>query len=530
MASSLMRWVQEARGLWDRLPLVQKGLLAGVGGLAVALLVLFLSWSREPEMVAVYAELTPQDSAAIVEHLKEQGVPYELANGGATIRVPASRVAEVRLDLATQGLPQGGAKGFEIFDKTNFGATELTQRVNYQRGLEGELARTINSLDAVEQSRVHIVIPEKALFREQQQPPSASVVLKLRPGSQLSEEQVRGIAHLVSRSVEGLDTKNITIVDTSGNILLDGAAEGFASAGLTSNQVNLQRSVENTLASRAQTMLDRVLGPNKAVVTVAAQLNFDQIERNTKTYPTPDQNPVLSTNRVQEEYGAQGTGGAFVPGVVNNVPGAGQANTGAAGDSTTEYRREEETTNYQVSEVVERTIQAPGSVERLSVSVLLDESVPAEQVNQIQQNIAAAVGLNQQRGDQIAVTRIPFDTTAQEQAAADLRSQQQREMIFNYARLAIPILAILLGFFLFRFLLRAVQRQQEAYYNPLMLTTEDGFPLQLEDGQEAAAFLASPPVQEEVRQREVLTQRVSHMAKQRPQAVAEVLQMWLREE
>ncbi|HEY8491230.1 MAG TPA: flagellar basal-body MS-ring/collar protein FliF [Dehalococcoidia bacterium] len=530
MASSLMRLVHEARGLWDRLPLVQKGLLAGVGGLAVALLILFVSWSRDPEMVTVYSELTPQDSAAIVEQLKEQGVPYELANGGSTIRVPANKVAEVRLDLATQGLPEGGAKGFEIFDETNFGATELTQRVNYQRGLEGELARTINSLDAVEQSRVHIVLPEKALFREQQQPPSASVVLKLRAGSQLTEEQVRGIAHLVSRSVEGLDTKNITIVDTAGNILLDGAAEGFAGAGLTSSQVNIQRSVENTLASRAQSMLDRVLGPNKAVVTVAAQLNFDQIERSTKTYSPTDQNPVLSTNRVEEEYGAQGTGGAFVPGVLPNVPGAGQANAGGGQESTTDYRRQEETINYQVSEVVEHTIETPGSVDRLSVSVLLDEAVPAEQVNQIQQNIAAAVGLDEDRGDQIAITRIPFDTTAQEQAASDLRAQQQREMIFNYARLAIPILAVIIGFVLFRLLLRTLQRQQEAYYNPLLLTTEGEFPLQLGEGEEPAAFLESPPVQEAARQREALSQRVTHMAKQRPQSVAEVLQMWLREE
>jgi len=255
---------------WQNLSPPRKLGLAVLMVAAVAGIIFFITWAQTPEYAAAFTDINAQDGAAIVEYLKENNITYQLSTGGTTISVPSNQVHEVRLALAGQGLPGEGAVGMELFDNTNLGMTEFTQQVNYQRALEGELARTISSLNAVQSTRVHIVIPQPSLFTEEEEPTTASVVVNLEPNQRLGQEQVRAITHLVSSAVEGLDPTSLTIVDMDGNVLADGSEAGASSGvALSANQLDAQRKFEQDMERRVETMLENVLGPDKAVVRVS---------------------------------------------------------------------------------------------------------------------------------------------------------------------------------------------------------------------------------------------------------------------
>ena len=219
--------------------------LAGVlAGTIIVFYFVFVA-STSPNMVVAYSGLAPEDSAQIADELERQGIQYEIGSGGSSVLVPANMVAEIRIDLAQAGLPTGGTVGFEIFDKTNFGATDFTQQVNFQRAIEGELARSINTLDGVRSSRVHIVMPQDAIFQEDQEPASASIVLGLNPGVSLTQGQVKGIGNLVAGAVEGLDLSGVMIIDSTGSVLFDGSTmDSLFSVGGTSSQLELKRQFE----------------------------------------------------------------------------------------------------------------------------------------------------------------------------------------------------------------------------------------------------------------------------------------------
>ncbi|RMF89198.1 MAG: flagellar M-ring protein FliF, partial [Nitrospinota bacterium] len=252
------------------LPPTRLFLLLGLAGVGLAIALVSLLWmSRGSDQQVLYTRLTLEDAAAITARLKEMGVPYTLHNEGTTISVPASRVYELRLKLAAEGLPQGGGVGFELFDQRNFGMTEFVQKINYRRALQGELSRTISQLAAVETARVHLVIPEKSLFLEEQEKPTASVVLKLRPGHRLRPEQIRGIAHLVASSVEGLQPADVIIVDSSGQIL-NQKEEGENFLSLTEAQLEYQKRIEQSLERRVESLLERAVGKGKVAVRVSA--------------------------------------------------------------------------------------------------------------------------------------------------------------------------------------------------------------------------------------------------------------------
>ena len=267
--------------VWNRIPRGQKLVLLGLGGGAIALFVLFTSWSRAPEFVPLYGGLEPADAGAIVDRLQSQGIPHAVANGGTTVKVPSSQVAAARVDLAAIGLPRGGSTGFEIFDEQSFGVTDFVQRINLRRGLEGELTRTINQLDPVEGSRVHIAIPESRLFSEDEGETSASVVLDLRAGRSLSGAQVQGVARLVAQSVAGLEAERVTVLNSSGDVLFDGA-EGLGVGGST--QLQATQAYERQLERDLGGFLRSVLGPNKAAVEVSAALDFTKTETSVESF------------------------------------------------------------------------------------------------------------------------------------------------------------------------------------------------------------------------------------------------------
>lgn len=540
---TLLRLPQDALALWERLPRTQKLVLAFIGALAVGLFAYNFASSQSKPMATLYSSLEAEDAGAITAELDSLGISHELSAGGTAIQVPADKVDEARIELAQLGLPQGGAVGFEIFDRTNFGITDFAQRVNFQRGLEGELARTIRQMAAVDGARVHIVLPERQVFADAQQPTTASVVLDLKPGRSLEEGQIRGIAHLVSHSIEGLSDENLTIIDTSGTMLFDGSDASLASGAMSGTQMQMQRAFEQGLQNDVLRMLQQALGPNKAAVQIRAQINFDQVEESSETFaPATDGSGIpRSSSEVSETFQGTSAAAGGVPGVAANVPGAAVA-TGAGGTGDSQYDRTETTTNFELNRTTQTTVRAPGNIEKLSVAVLIDESIAPEQVTALTESISAAVGLDAARGDQLVVTRLPFDTTAIEEAQQTIDTAGSSDAMFMYLRLATPVLAIILALFFFWFLRRSLNRGRQGWvYDPSIQVlapaalsgggaTEAALAQMMAPQQDRPVAYIEPPAPEEVKRREAVNQRVSALARTQPEAVAEVLQSWLKEE
>ena len=398
-------------GEWS---LARKLSLVGAAAVSVLLFALIIMQSRVADYSLLFANLPSQDAASVVEWLKDRQIPYRLEDGGRDIMIPADQVYEARLELAGSGLAGGGV-GFEIFDKQSFGMTDFAQKVNYRRALQGELMRTITSLAPVEAARIHLALPEKRLFREQQQPATASVIVKLAAGQLLKESQVQGILHLVSGSVEGLDAEHVTVVDSSGKALSRSRDEDLAGP-MTPGMLNYQQALEQRLEVRAQSLLDRALGAGNSLVRVTAAVDFDQRERVEEALD-PRGAVVVSEQTSTEEGSSEITGG--VPGVVANLEeDAAQTRT------TTPASRSEETVNYELSKVVSKTVQSVGQLENLSVSVLVADRVEpggpgsdpnstprnAEELQEIEQMVRSALGISDDRGDIISVVSMPFES------------------------------------------------------------------------------------------------------------------------
>ena len=296
MLEFLRQFITQIQANFTALPPGKRIAVASIAIGTLLGIVLLVVWSNQIEYQPLYYNMNQEDAGLVVEELKAQKIPYRLTGDGKTVMVPAGRVYDLRLDLASRGMPSGGGVGFEIFDRADLGTTEFVQKLNYQRALQGELSRTINQFAEVEQSRVHITLPEKTLFLEDEQKPTASVVVNLRRKGALREKQVQGIIHLVAGSVEGLQPENITIVDMDGNVLSAGMSGESNFAGLTSSQQEFQNEFESGLEKRVQTMLERVVGKGKAIVRVTASLDFKQEEKTEEIFD-PDSAVIRSEQR-----------------------------------------------------------------------------------------------------------------------------------------------------------------------------------------------------------------------------------------
>lgn len=526
MNESLSRYRTEGLRIWQQLTPMQRVTLGLVGAGFVVALAFFAFLSQQVEYATVFSNLSQQDAAAVVAKLKETKIPYELSDGGTTVKVPNSQVHEVRLQLASEGLPQGSGVGFELFDKTSFGLTDFAQKLNYQRALEGELARTINQLSAVEQSRVHVVIPKPELYTENEKSATASVVISLRPGQELQGEQIRGICNLVAGSVEGLKPENVTIIDTHGNILSDAAVGSQIGqvTKATASQLEMQQSYQKNLEKSAQALLDQVLGHNKAAIRVHADLDWDQVESNSETFSPPGTvAQVRSSTETTERYtGNPGDWVGGIPGVSSNVPsylGVESTITSTESISGTlmpAYERVDKTNNFELSKVVERTTKAPGTVKRLSVAVLLDNVVDDAQIQKVESLVSAAVGLDTTRGDAITVASMPFDRTYYEQQAQALDEAQRYSMYFDIGKIAVAIIALVVTLLFVRSLSRRLGSAKEA-------PTEQLPP-------PSVVTVTVPDLAELQQKRESARGQVSTLARTQPAAVAGLVKTWLREE
>jgi len=393
--------------------LARKLSLVAAAVVSVILFSLIIVQSQVADYSLLFANLPSRDAASVIDWLKGHKIPYRLEDSGRDIMIPADKVYEARIELAGSGLSEGGV-GFEIFDKQSFGMTDFAQKVNYRRALQGELMRTITSLAPVESARIHLALPEKRLFREQQQQATASVIVKLSSGRSLKESQLQGIIHLVAGSVEGLDSENVTVVDSSGKVLSKMNSDEMAGP-MTPGMLNYQQTMERRLEIRAQSLLDRALGAGNSLVRVNAEVDFDQREKVEESLD-PKGSVVVSEQTSTEEGGTQASIG--VPGVVSNL----QENAPAAIPATPSTRSDE-TVNYELSKIVSKTVQSVGTLKALSVSVLVADRVTpgaegaeptstprsSEEITEIEQMVRSALGINNTRGDLISVVSMPFE-------------------------------------------------------------------------------------------------------------------------
>ena len=451
----LSRIKEQLLELWGRLSSVQRGVLVGLSVLGMIMMAVFVNWARTPDYAVAFRDLEESEAGLIVEQLQEQGISYKLGSGGA-ILVPRASVYDVRLSMAKEGLPKGGTVGFELFDGANLGMTEFSQGVNYRRALEGELARTVASLEAVKQARVHLVLPEKSLYSSQQVNPTASIMIELAPGASLSQEQVHSIRYLVAASVEGLNPESLTIVDTAGNTLATGAGKVAAhelAVERTSQQIQAQRSYEQAMEAELQGMLEQLVGPARAIVQVSVEMDWNQIETVQETYSPGsdgDQAVLRSSHETYEvSSGTLPTTGG-IPGTASNLPlntGAGMVTATLQEESGGAYQKRDVLHNYEVSRVESRSSSAPGKIERIALSVLVDDVVDSQQLADIKEAVEAAVGLDAERGDVISVKSLPFDRSFFEQEAEAMDQARRYDLYITAAKwggLGIFILALLL--------------------------------------------------------------------------------------
>lgn len=435
---------RDARGMWLSLSRNQRMTLGMIVITAVVVLIAFIMMSRPSEYQVAFSNLKDEDAAAIVTKLKEAKIPYELGERG-TIKVPAAQVQEVKLLVAASGAAKtGSGAGFEIFAQPHFGLTEFAEKINYQRALEGELSRSIGRLEAVEAARVHVTLPEQSLFVSQKKEPTAAAVVQLKSGRKLDESQVQGIVQLITGSVEGLKPDSVTVMDTSGNVLPQRGADADP-ARKQNTRADIQRTLEQRLTDEVKTMLMPLVGPDKAMVRVSADLDWDQYESNAETFSPSQKAPQVRSRREISESGAQGTAAAGgVPGSERNVPGYPAAGAGQSGTSQNEKR--DVTTNYELSRTVEKTVRSPGAIKRLNVAVALDSEVIADpaQADAISRLVATAAGLDTNRGDLVTLTSLPFSPAGTVKPAEIAEQARQRETMLSLARTVAMVIGPLL--------------------------------------------------------------------------------------
>jgi len=439
MAEFLAKYKEEIQNTWQKLNkniqiliIVLTVLMAGAFGY---LIFRGASTNYQP----LFTNLSTDDTAAIVERLDENNVDYQLGGNGNTVLVPESEIYRLRLDMAAAGLPDQGVVGFEIFDNSEFGTTEFERRVNYYRALGGELSRSIQSISGIEFSRVQITPPEESLFLEEEKSATASVMVKLEPGYNMSAERVNAVQNLVASGVQDLPLSEVTIVDTNGNLLSQ-------PSGSDNNQWSdpqnfaMQQEFESALKNDLNSLLTKVLGPNNFAVQVNANLNFDQRQAESKTYsPVIDESGIVRSEEINTESQENGVSGG-APGTDANIPQYQGEGTG----ENSSYERENTITNYEINERIEQHVYAPGEVDRLSVSVIIDQETEEETINQIRNAVSAAIGYDEQRGDVLNISSMAFDDSLEQAAQEAMLAEEEaaRRQMYIYGGLILLVLLL----------------------------------------------------------------------------------------
>ncbi len=493
--------------------------------LAMASLLVMSFWLKTPDFQLLYANLSQEDAGAIVDKLKNQKVPFELSNQGRTIRIASDQLHEVRLQLASEGLPEGSDVGLEIFEDSPLGMTEFVQKLTFQRALQGELTRTIKTLDAVAQVRVHLVIPKDNLFRKDKPKGKASVTLKVKSGKSLTETQIQGIVHLVSASVGGISAQDVVVVDLKGN-LLSGGNEPSTEAMLSSSNFKHKMRVERELQQNIIKMLEDALGMGKVIAKVTAALDFERVERTEEIYD-PDSQVVRSENQVSEtSVGAVPPGG--VPGVQALVP-TGEAPGGDAGKAA-QRNKSNALFNYEINKVVKHVSKPLGEISKLSVAVMIDGSMagdPAEYQPRSQEDmdkylqiVKSAVGFDQDRGDIIQVENIQFDRSELEVQRESIAREEQIDLGLEIGKLVVGLV------FLILFFTRIIRPIINWMTMSVEVVAETD---QLTEGAEDAVNEEKRRLSEIANDPSIIRKSVEEFVNKDPKYTAGVIRKWMRE-
>lgn len=457
MHPKVTEFLDKAKGLWGARSMSQQIMIAGLTLTMVVAFAVGIYLLNKPDYKVLYSKLSPEDAAKVVTLLKAAKEPYRLEENGQTVMVKAEKVYELRLKVAGEGNLHGQGIGFEIFDDIKIGQTDFVQHINYQRALQGELARTITEFPQVESARVHLVIPKKSLFIEEQSQPSASVVIKLKDkDGKLDPKEVQGIVNLVTMSVEGLDKKRITISDQNGRPLYQPADDDVA--GMSTTQIELKANMERKIERRIEELLAPIVGPSKIIARVNTDLDFSHKTIKKELF-NPDQTVVRSETRSEETV----NGKAALDG---NAPDANFRGDGFTGtQSSQDSARETRTTNYEISKEEQQIVSPVGELKRLGVAVIVDGTYTKdektgkmtyvartpEELERIKSLVSSAVGLDKDRGDALEVSNIAF-------GAEDMGEGQSlvRNFLEFGQRLGKPILTGLLIFLFMVLVLRPV--------------------------------------------------------------------------
>jgi len=490
----------------------RRALLLGTGVLSMALVLAIAWWVQRPVFRPLFTNLAEHDAAAIVAALRDEKVPYQLADGGRAVLVPAERLYELRLALASRGLPEGGGVGFEVFDRQSLGQTDFLQHLNFQRALQGELARTIAALHGVESARVHLALPERSLFVAHDRRPSASVVVTLARGRTLAQAQIDGIVHLVAASVEGMTPEAVTVVDASGRILT-AERERTLDTGLSEQALAYQRAIERAAEERVETLLATVVGRDKVTVRVSARLDLSRAERTEERWD-PEGAVVKESHTTREDTrGGRQAGGAA--GAQSNLTNDPMAVGGGEGPSST---RREERQSWEISKIVSRTVAPVGTIQQLSVAVLVDGTYtedngkrtfvprPQEELDRLGELVKSAVGLDESRGDRLSVESAPFQEASADGEGSGMLAGSWSWLPALLLRLLAVGVALVLVLLVVKPLLLA-----------LAVRRATGAAAALELGDLSLAVQA-------------LTQENLALAQERPERAAQLVREWLAEE
>ena len=469
-------------------------LLAGVA-IVIAVMAVFWLWSQQPDYRILYSNFSDKDGGAIVAALEKMNVPYKFSEGGSTILVPAAQVHQARLKLAAEGLPKGGNVGFEILENQKFGVSQFIEQVNFQRALEGELERSVQSIAAVEVARIHLAIPKASVFVRDQQKPTASVLLNLRPGRTLDPQQVGAVVHLVASSVPNLPTANVTVVDQNGNLLSDMSKK--AGNNLDPSQLKYVDEVQQSIVKRIEAIIAPIVGAKNVRAQASAEVDFSSQEQAAETFK-PNQNPTDAAVRSQQNNESQTVNGGAaggIPGALSNQPPAdatapitapNTATTGAATSAPPVNSQKNSTVNFEVDKTVRYTQQGMGAVKRLNVAVVVNNMpvtdakgnvtyrpLTAAEKTQINDLAMQAMGFNKERGDALAVVNTPFAMEAAEKIP-EVPLWKNPEAI-EYAKDALRFLAgIIVLMLVYKKAMKPMISKLTAVPAPPQLGAEDG--------------------------------------------------------
>ncbi|HCR1907789.1 TPA: flagellar M-ring protein FliF [Enterobacter kobei] len=506
---------------------------------ALSIIIALLFWAKAPDYRVLYSNISDRDGGEIVAQLTKMNVPYRFDQRQGAIMVPEEQVYDLRLKLAQQGLPKGGSVGFELLDQEKFGISQFSEQINFQRALEGELSRTIDTLGPVKSSRVHLAMPKESLFVQEKRPPSASVTLNLAGGRTLDEGQVSAITHLISSAVPGMSADNVTIVDQNGHLLTQSGDRATQTS-----QLNYTSEVENDYQNRIQAILAPIVGSNNVRAQVTAKIDFSTNEQTAELYQpndSPDRRAIRSRQTSGSEQGGKEAVGG-VPGALSNQPPVptsapiDQAKPATSGSSAVKRvpysNHNDETVNYELDRTLTHTRQSPGGVERLSAAVVVNYTVGKdgkpvalnkEQMDQINTLVKQAMGFSTQRGDTLSVVNSPF-SASDDDVAVPL--WKQPDLINTLLEIARYLFIALVAWILWR---KAVQpfwiKHQELALQRLELEKE-ARQAELDAQIRKNESIEKAKAQQRV-DTEITTQHLRNLAEQEPHVLAAVIRKWM---